>query len=92
MSKYVFLDLNLGNTSYKSNVFFRANKSRSSSVYQGLIEIRSSSSSNTFFQIFQIPQIVKWKWKWKWKDPTCAIFLKNMGLKDIKYDFPVCQK
>ena len=24
MSKYVFLDLNLGNTPYKNNVFFRA--------------------------------------------------------------------
>ena len=25
------------------------------------------------------------------KDPTCAIFLKNMGFKDIKYDIPVHQ-
>merc|ERR1712228_518374 len=25
------------------------------------------------------------------KDPTCAIFLKSMGFKDIKYDIPVCQ-
>ena len=25
------------------------------------------------------------------KDPTCATFLKSMGLKDIKYDIPVCQ-
>ena len=25
------------------------------------------------------------------KDPTCAIFLKSMGLKDIKYDILVCQ-
>ena len=33
--------------------------------------------------IFQILQILKWKWKWK--DPTCAIFLKSMGFKDIKY-------
>ena len=24
------------------------------------------------------------------KDPTCAIFLKSRGLKDIKYDIPVC--
>ena len=24
------------------------------------------------------------------KDPTCAIFLKSMGFKDIKYDIPVC--
>ena len=25
------------------------------------------------------------------KDPTCAIFLKSIGFKDIKYDIPVCQ-
>ena len=25
------------------------------------------------------------------KDPTCAIFLKSMGFKDIKYDILVCQ-
>ena len=25
------------------------------------------------------------------KDPTCAIFFKSMGFKDIKYDIPVCQ-
>ena len=25
------------------------------------------------------------------KDPTCAIFLKSMGFKDIKCDIPVCQ-
>ena len=25
------------------------------------------------------------------KDPTCAIFLKNMGVRDIKYDIPVFQ-
>ena len=25
------------------------------------------------------------------KDPTCAIFLKRMGFKDIKYDIPVYQ-
>ena len=57
---------------------------RSSSGYHGLIEIR-----NPLFQIFQILQILKWKWKWK--DPTCAIFLKSMGFKDLKYDIPVYQ-
>ena len=62
---------------------------RSSSGYNGLIEIRSSSSSNPLFQICQILQIRKWKWKWK--DPTCAIFLKSMGFKGIKYDIPVYQ-
>ena len=25
------------------------------------------------------------------KDPTCAIFFKGMGFKDIKYDIPVYQ-
>ena len=25
------------------------------------------------------------------KDPTCALFLKSMGFKDIKYDIPVYQ-
>ena len=25
------------------------------------------------------------------KDPTCAIFLKRMGFKDIEYDLPVYQ-
>ena len=25
------------------------------------------------------------------KDPTCAVFLKSMGFKDIKYDIPVYQ-
>ena len=50
---------------------------------------RSSSSSNPLFQIFQIPQILKWKWKWK--DPTCAIFLKSMGFKDTEYDIPMYQ-
>ena len=25
------------------------------------------------------------------KDPTCALFLKSIGFKDIKYDIPVCQ-
>ena len=59
---------------------------RSSSGYHGLIEIRSS---NPLFQIFQILQILKWKWKWK--DPTCVIFLKSMGFKDIEYDIPVYQ-
>ena len=58
---------------------------RSSSGYHGLIEIRS----RPLFQIFQILQIRKWKWKWK--DPTCAIFLKSMGFKDIEYDIPVYQ-
>ena len=38
------------------------------------------------FQIFQILQILKWKWKWK--DPTFAIFLKNMGFKDVEYNIP----
>ena len=57
---------------------------RSSSGYHGLIEIRAS---NPLFQIFQILQIRKWKWK----DPTCAIFLKSMGFKDIEYDIPVYQ-
>ena len=57
---------------------------RSSSGYHGLIEIR-----RPLFQIFQILQILKWKWKWK--DPTCAIFLKSMGFKDIEYDIPVYQ-
>ena len=58
---------------------------RSSSGYHGLIEIRAA---NPLFQIFQI-QILKWKWKWK--DPTCAIFLKSMGFKDVEYDIPVYQ-
>ena len=38
------------------------------------------------FQIFQILQILKWKWKWK--DPTFAIFFKNMGFKDVEYNIP----
>ena len=38
------------------------------------------------FQIFQIR-----KGKWKWKNLTCAIFLKSMEFKGIKYDIPVCQ-
>ena len=46
---------------------------------------------NPVFQIFQILPILKWKWKWKWKDPTCAIFFKSMGFKDIEYDIPVYQ-
>ena len=37
-------------------------------------------------QIFQIR-----KGKWKWKNLTCAIFLKSMEFKGIKYDIPVCQ-
>jgi len=44
---------------------------------------------NPVFQFFQILQILKWKWKWK--DPTCAIFFKSMGFKDIEYDIPVYQ-
>ena len=51
--------------------------------------IHTQRSSNPLFQIFQILQIRRWKWKWK--DPTCAIFLKSMGFKDIKYDIPVYQ-
>ena len=58
---------------------------RSSSGYHGLIEIRQ----RPLYKIFQILQILKWKWKWK--DPTCAIFFKSMGFKDIKYDIPVYQ-
>ena len=27
-----------------------------------------------------------------WKDPTCAIFLKSIGLKDIEYDIPGCHE
>ena len=46
------------------------------------------SAAKPLFQIFQILQILKWKWKWKWKDPTCAIFFKSMGFKDIEYDIP----
>ena len=38
-------------------------------------------SGNPPFQIFNILQILKCL-----KDPTCAIFLKNMGIKDIKYE------
>ena len=38
------------------------------------------------FQPFQILQILKCL-----KDPTCAIFLKSMGFKDIEYDIPVYQ-
>ena len=60
---------------------------RSSSVYHGLLHTRSAA--HPLFQIFQILQIRKWKWKWK--DPTCAIFLKSMGFKDIEYDIPVYQ-
>ena len=26
------------------------------------------------------------------KDPTCAIFFKCMGFKDIKYDIPLCHE
>ena len=37
-------------------------------------------------QIFQILQILKYL-----KDPTCGIFLKSKGFKDIKYDIPVYQ-
>ena len=59
---------------------------RSSSGYHSLLH-----TSNPVFQNFQILQILKWKWKWKWKDPTCAIFLKSMGFKDIEYDIPVYQ-
>ena len=59
---------------------------KSSSVYHGILHTRSS---NPLFQIFQILQILNWKWKWK--DPTCAIFLKGMGFKDIRYDIPVYQ-
>ena len=60
---------------------------RSSSGYHGLIEIQQQQGH--FSKLFQILQIRKWKWKWK--DPTCAIFFKSMGFKDIKYDIPVCQ-
>ena len=56
---------------------------RSSSVYQGLIEIQQQQ--HPLFQIFQILQIRKWK------DPTCAIFFKSMGFEDIEYDIPVYQ-
>ena len=38
------------------------------------------------FSNFQILRILKCL-----KDPTCAIFLKSMGFKDIKYDIPVYQ-
>ena len=38
------------------------------------------------FQIFQILQILKCL-----KDRTCAIFLKSVGCKDIKYDISVYQ-
>ena len=62
---------------------------RSSSGYHGLIEIRSAAAATHFFRFFQILQIQKWKWKLK--DPTCAIFLKSMGFKDIEYDIPVYQ-
>ena len=41
---------------------------------------------HTLFQNFQILQILKWKWKWK--DPIFAIFLKNMGFKDVEYNIP----
>ena len=51
--------------------------------------VHTQRSSNPLFQIFQNLQILKWKWKWK--DPTCAIFLKSMGFKDIEYDIPVYQ-
>ena len=41
---------------------------------------------------YTITQIRKYTYTKGLKDPTCAIFLKSMGLKDIKYDIPVCQK
>ena len=70
--------------SFKGKRYFISSV-RSSSGYHGLLE----GSANPLFQIFQILQIRKWKWKWK--DPTCAIFLKSIGFKDIEYDIPVYQ-
>ena len=65
--------------------YFFISSVRSSSVYHGLLH----TQRQPLFQIFQILQIRKGKWKWK--DLTCAIFLKSMGFKDIKYDIPVYQ-
>ena len=56
----------------------------SSSDYHGLLH---PQRSKPLFQISQILQILKCL-----KDPTCAIFFKSMGFKDIKYDIPVYQK
>ena len=38
---------------------------------------------------YTITQIRKYTNKKCLKDPTCAIFFKSMGFKDIKYDIPV---
>ena len=40
---------------------------------------------------YTITQICKYTNTKCLKDPTCAIFFKSMGFKDIKYDIPVCQ-
>ena len=45
--------------------------------------IRGQQQQQPLFQIFQILKCLK--------EPTCAIFLKSMGFKDIKYDIPVYQ-
>ena len=40
---------------------------------------------------YTITQIRKYRNTKCLKDPTCAIFLKSMGFKDIEYDIPVYQ-
>ena len=52
---------------------------RGSSAYPSLLQ----TQLNPLFQIFQILNCLK--------DPTCAISLKSMGFKDIKYDIPMYQ-
>ena len=71
------------------NVFKHLNVFLAPSGALVFIMVYYISASKPLFQNFKILQIRKWKWKWK--DPTCAIFLKSMGFKDIEYDIPVYQ-
>ena len=68
-------------------------------TYTGtMVQSESNFSSNMTFPCikckihkYTITQIRKYTNTKCLKDPTCAIFLKSMGFKDIKYDIPVCQ-
>ena len=51
-------------------------------------QIWHSPVSNVIYTNTQKCKYTNAKWL---KDPTCAIFFKSMGFKDIKYDIPVYQ-
>ena len=71
-----------------SNHYIIVSSVRSSSVYHGLLRTYPAQQQPTFSDFSNSSDS---KVKVKEKDPTCALFFKSMGFKDIKYDILVYQ-